>query len=51
MRQYLKDVGIKQKIIVVAFPIVQDNFKLQLFDENKLKEKTEYGTVVWGIRC
>ena len=37
MREYIKQVGISQKIIVVASPNVQENFKLQLFDENKLK--------------
>ncbi len=37
MRDYLKQVGIKNRIIVVASPNVQDNFKLQLFDETKLK--------------
>jgi len=37
MREYIKQVGINQKIIVVASPNVQENFKLQLFDENKLK--------------
>lgn len=37
MREYIKQVGITQKIIVVASPNVQENFKLQLFDENKLK--------------
>lgn len=47
MRQYLKNVSIKQKIVVVAFPIVQDNFKRQLFDENKLKEENG----VWNIKC
>jgi hypothetical protein len=31
---------------VVAFPIVQDNFKLQLFDENKLKEENG----IWNIK-
>lgn len=36
MREYIKQVGISQKIIVVASPNVQENFKLQLFDENKL---------------
>ena len=37
MREYIKQVGISQKIMVVASPNVQENFKLQLFDENKLK--------------
>ena len=38
MRAYMKQVGIKQRIIVVASPNVQSNFKLQLFDENRLSE-------------
>jgi len=36
MRSYLKQLGITQRIIVVASPNVQENFKLQLFDERKL---------------
>ena len=38
MRDYLKQMGIPKRIIIVASPNVQDNFKLQLFDERKLKE-------------
>ena len=38
MRSYMKQVGIKQRIIVVAAPNVQNNFKLQLFDERRLTE-------------
>jgi superfamily II DNA or RNA helicase len=38
MRDYLKQMGIDKQIIIVASPNVQDNFKLQLFDERKLKE-------------
>jgi hypothetical protein len=37
MRDYLKQLGITQRIIVVASPNVQENFKLQLFDDRKLK--------------
>jgi len=37
MRTYLKQLGIGQRIIVVASENVQNNFKLQLFDERKLK--------------
>ena len=37
MRMYLKQLDIKQRIIVVASPNVQENFKLQLFDDRKLK--------------
>jgi hypothetical protein len=38
MRDYLNQMGITKRIIIVASPNVQDNFKLQLFDERKLKE-------------
>ena len=37
MRDYMNQIGNQQRIIVVASPNVQENFKLQLFDENKLK--------------
>ena len=37
MRDYLKRLGITKRIIIVASPNVQENFKLQLFDERKLK--------------
>ena len=36
MRSYMKQVGLTQRIIVIASPNVQSNFKLQLFDETKL---------------
>jgi len=36
-REYLKMSGISQRIIIVASPSVQENFKLQLFDERKLE--------------
>jgi hypothetical protein len=36
MRDYLKQMGISKRIIIVASPNVQDNFRLQLFDERKL---------------
>lgn len=38
MRQYMKQTGIQKKIMIIASPNVQDNFKLQLFDANKLKQ-------------
>ncbi len=38
MRSYMKQVGVNQRIIVVAAPNVQNNFKLQLFDERRLTE-------------
>ena len=37
MREYLNQLGVSQRIIVVASPNVQDNFKMQLFDESKLE--------------
>jgi hypothetical protein len=37
MRSYMKQTGITKRIIIVASENVQDNFKLQLFDERKLK--------------
>lgn len=37
MREYLKQVGITKRIIIVASENVQENFKLQLFDERNLK--------------
>ena len=37
MRTYYNQIGIKKKIIIVASPVVQTNYKLQLFDERKLK--------------
>ena len=30
MRKYYKQVGIRSQIIIVAYPNVQDNFRLQL---------------------
>ena len=47
MRDYLNQMGIVQRIIVVASPNVQENFKLQLFDERKLKEIDG----LWNIRA
>ena len=46
-RRYMKQVGIKQRIIVVASPNVQANFRLQLFDDRKLKKIS--GTQSSGI--
>jgi hypothetical protein len=39
MRNYLKKFQINKSIIIVASPNVQNNFRLQLFDETKLVEK------------
>lgn len=36
MRKYMKQIGNKGSIIIVASPNVQDNFKSQLFNEEKL---------------
>lgn len=36
MRDYMKQIGLNKKIIFIASENVQDNFKNQLFDENKL---------------
>ena len=36
MRDYMKQMGITKRIMIVASENVQDNFKLQLFDERKL---------------
>lgn len=37
MRNYLKQMGINKRIIIVASPNVQENFRLQLFDKRNLK--------------
>jgi superfamily II DNA or RNA helicase len=47
MRAYLKQVGIQKRIIIVASPNVQDNFRLQLFDQRKLKLVDG----LWNIRA
>lgn len=47
MRDYMKQMGITKRIIIVASENVQDNFKLQLFDERKLKEVDG----LWNIRA
>ena len=52
MRGYMKQMGFEKKqknnlnhhhIIVVAAPNVQNNFKLQLFDESKLNQEDSGG--------
>jgi len=45
MRSFMKQVGVAQKILIVASPNVQNNFRLQLFDERKLKLDGE----IWNI--
>ena len=37
MRSYMKQIGMRKQILIIASPNVQDNFRLQLFDESKLK--------------
>ena len=37
MRNYMKQIGLRKKIMIIAMPNVQDNFRLQLFDPRKLK--------------
>ena len=48
MRNYIKQTGNakRKKIIIIASPNVQDNFKKQLFDEYKL---TKLGNGTWNI--
>jgi hypothetical protein len=46
MRDYMKQMGITKRIIIVASENVQDNFKLQLFDERKLKLVNN----IWSMR-
>lgn len=46
MRSYLKQIGMSKRIMIVASPNVQDNFRLQLFDERKMKEENG----VWTIK-
>jgi hypothetical protein len=46
MRDYLKQTGMSKRIIIVAAENVQDNFKLQIFDERKLKKNNG----IWNIK-
>jgi superfamily II DNA or RNA helicase len=39
MRKYMKQIGLSKKILVIASPNVQENFKMQLFDESRLQEE------------
>lgn len=45
-RKYMKQNGIQKKIIIIASPNVQTNFKTQLFDERKLKKVDD----IWDIK-
>ena len=47
MRDYMKQMGITKRIMFIASENVQDNFKLQLFDERKLKLVDG----IWNIRA
>jgi hypothetical protein len=47
MRTYLQQLGITKRIIIVASPAVQKNFRIQLFNENKLKEVNG----LWNIKA
>ena len=49
MRKYMKGVGNLKKIMIVASPNVQDNFKLQLFDPYKLQEIGRKGSGIWNL--
>lgn len=52
MRNYIKNTGVKEKILVVASPNVQGNFRTQLFDENKLKQiphPTQPNEFIWNL--
>lgn len=46
MRDYMKQTGISQRILIIASTNVQDNFRLQLFDERKLVENKDKS---WSI--
>ena len=46
MRSYLKQTINPKRILIVASPNVQENFRLQLFDERKLKKINN----LWNIR-
>jgi hypothetical protein len=50
MRTYLRQLGIRQKILILAQPNVRDNFRRQLFDETKLKQVKRNGEVSWNIQ-
>jgi len=46
MRQYMKQLGITKKIMIVASPNVQENFKTQLFDARKLNNNNG----IWNLK-
>ena len=47
MRNYYQQIGSKKKIMIVASPVVQENYKIQLFDERKLKQING----MWNIKA
>jgi hypothetical protein len=47
MREYAKQTGTSQHIMVIASTNVQDNFRLQLFDERNLKQEVNNN---WTIK-
>ena len=51
MREYLKQLGVNKRIIIVASPNVQENFKLQLFNPAKLTQQMEGGewNGIWSL--
>ena len=52
MRRYMMQVGLRDKILVVASPNVQGNFRSQLFDETKLVQvinPTNPAEYTWNI--
>ena len=46
IRKFNRQINNTKRIIVIASPNIQDNFKLQLFDERKLKKVND----MWNIR-
>ena len=46
MRSYYKQLGINKKILIIASPVVQQNYRLQLFDKRKLKKVNG----IWDIK-
>ena len=47
MRTYYQQIGIRKKIMIVASPVVQENYKLQLFDDRKLQKING----LWNIKA
>lgn len=44
-REYMKQMGINKKIYILAKPAVQSNYRLQLFNENDLKQVNGLWTI------